>query len=213
MTKKGGWRSLLPFQDGAEEAVHAMAMSLGPEETPAVDEGRIYRVRRSLHVEFAMAGEKIVYHLLVFLGTDGAGAVDQNTSPSQPQGCPLKDRALQVGEALDIIRADAPFDLGISPEGAESGAGGIDKDPVEAFPKVFSHDGRCVSSHRSCDGYAEPFHELSEKSELPPVPVHRKDASPVFHERREVSRLSSRTRAGVENRLARSGIDEKCCEL
>ena len=70
-------------------------------------------------------------HRLVFLLEQAAGGVDQPPARLQQAARRGEDAPLLLHQLVDSLRAVAPFQLGIAPQGAEAAARRIDQDPVE----------------------------------------------------------------------------------
>ncbi len=81
--------------------------------------------------QFRRGREQPLHHVVVLLGTERAGTVDERSARPQAPRRRSEDRSLHLGELRDRVGLNAPARVGIAAQRAESGAGRVDEDAVE----------------------------------------------------------------------------------
>ena len=149
--------------------------------------------------------EKAGNNIVVFLGQDRAGAIDERTAG--PQGPPhgIKHGSLRCRVGVNVVVGAVQLDVGATTEGAGAGARGIDEDAVKRRTVPPGLIGGIALEQAHC--MAEPCRFRPGEGKPMVVPVNGRQAAG----RRllgEMKSLATRCRAGVEHTFPGSGGDQ-----
>ena len=141
-------------------------------------------------------------HVLVLLGLERAGGVDEPAARSHQRGRRGQDAALARGGGRHVGRLPPPLHLGVAPQHAEIRARRIDEHAVaQARPP------RRQRLHRSVDGFddrhAEPRGRLRHAAQAAGLGIEREHPTAVVHQLGQMGRLGAGRGAHVGDRWRR----------
>ncbi len=145
--------------------------------------------------------------VLIFRGQDGARGVQEFSAGLEHARVGGEEFGLDGTDAVDRGGFESPFEIGLAFQGAEAGAGGIDKqgirDVLEVGGDVFG-DG-----FRGNGAGAGVFGAVLKCGEFFGIDVHREDPCFVVRERAEMQGFAACARAGIDDALAGFGIQKR----
>ena len=144
-----------------------------------------------------MAGQKILHHILVFLGQYRTGAVNQHAAGLYRHCGAMEQLLLQLGNSIYVFGFTRPFDVGLSPYNPEAGARGIKQYPIERS-LVFFIGKRRVVQFRMYDTYTEPRRIFFNQLQFMFKNISGYELSGVVHQLRQVRSFAARSTAYIQ---------------
>ena len=119
---------------------------------------------------------------------------------------------LQLGKAVRVFEMAAPFDVGFSPQGAETAAGCVQEHPVKTSQR-FRLQLQGIARQGPDDAEALSAGVLLQFLKLPGRLIDGDDLPFIFHEAPNMGGFAPKPGADIQNALSRMGVEDHGDEL